>query len=309
MSSIIRLKSAQLCLAFFLATIVGCDKKATDIPDSPVFQKYTYASTLSKKLVDKVNLVKTVVADTLIELAPGVKQTILNYIDYTEKPTTIHILEVDLNNPRIKLKAGTPNNSNVFSKQVVTDIAAAQDKPNSRVIAAINGDFFNTTTGEPQSILFKNGTAVKPYFRLCALCTFLSIDDAAKATIASKDKVVDTTKIREAIGGYHVLIKDSARVTQGDLSVEPRSAVGVTANNVVYFVVVDGRQATYSNGMSFAQLSNVFFALGVKDAINLDGGGSTTLVVKDGAGWRVRNRPSDGIPRAVANAWTIVDTQ
>ena len=74
-------------------------------------------------------------------------------------------------------------------------------------------------------------------------------------------------------------------------------------------MVVDGRQASYSNGMSFAQLSNVFFALGVKDAINLDGGGSTTLVVKDGTGWKVRNRPSDGAPRAVANAWTIVDTQ
>lgn len=309
MYAIMRLKPVQFCFVFFLATVVACNKKLAVIPESPVIQKYTYASSLSKKVVDKVNLVKTVLADTLIELAPGVKQTILNYIDYAEKPTTIHILEVDLNNSRIKLKAGTPNNSPIFSKQVVTDIAAAQDKSNNRVIAAINGDFFNTTTGEPQSILFKNGTAIKPYFRLCALCTFLSIDDAGKATIASKDRIIDTTKIKESIGGFHVLIKDSAKVMQGDLSVEPRSAVGVTAGNVVYFLVVDGRQPTYSNGMSFAQLSNVFFALGVKDAINLDGGGSTTLVVKDGTGWKVRNRPSGGTQRAVANAWTVVDTQ
>jgi exopolysaccharide biosynthesis protein len=308
MCTIIRLKSVSLCFVF-VAIIAGCEKKSAIIPDSPVFQKYTYASALSKKVVDKVNLVKTVVADTLVELAPGVKQTILNYIGYDDKPATIHVLEVDLNNPRIKLKAGTPNNSNAFSKQVVADIALAQDKPNNRVIAAINGDFFNTATGEPQSILFKNGTAVKPYYKLCALCTFLSIDDAGKATIAAKDKVVDTTKIKDAIGGYQVLIKDTVRVTQGDLSVEPRSAVGVTAGNVVYFVVVDGRQPSYSNGMSFAQLSNVYSALGVKDAINLDGGGSTTLVVKDGTGWKVRNRPSDGVPRPVANAWTIVDTQ
>ena len=160
MSTIMRLKSILFSFAFFLAIIGGCDKKSAVIPDSPVFQKYTYASSLSRKVVDKVNLVKTVVADTLIDLAPGVKQTILNFIGYDDKPTTIHILEVDLNNPRIKLKAGTPNNSNAFSKQVVTDIALAQDKPNNRVIAAINGDFYNTTTGEPQSILFKNGTAV-----------------------------------------------------------------------------------------------------------------------------------------------------
>ncbi|MEJ7828321.1 MAG: phosphodiester glycosidase family protein, partial [Segetibacter sp.] len=65
-----------------------------------------------------------------------------------------------------------------------------------------------------------------------------------------------------------------------------------------------------SNGISFSQLSDMFFALGVKDAINMDGGGSTTLVVKEGASWAVKNRPSDnGTQRAVANGWTIVSTQ
>ncbi|MEJ7827831.1 MAG: phosphodiester glycosidase family protein, partial [Segetibacter sp.] len=85
------------------------------------------------------------------------------------------------------------------------------------------------------------------------------------------------------------------------------TAVGVTSNKLVYFVVVDGRKADYSNGMSFAQLSDVFFALGVKDAINLDGGGSSTLVVREGAAFKVKNRPSDGAERAVANGLTIVE--
>jgi len=56
-------------------------------------------------------------------------------------------------------------------------------------------------------------------------------------------------------------------------------------------------------------LSEVFFALGVKDAINMDGGGSSTLVVKEGSEWKVKNKPSDGTQRPVANAWTIVSTQ
>ena len=66
---------------------------------------------------------------------------------------------------------------------------------------------------------------------------------------------------------------------------------------------------TYSNGMSFAQLTNVFMALGVKDAINMDGGGSSTLVIREGSNFAVKNSPSGGVQRAVANAWTIVDTQ
>jgi exopolysaccharide biosynthesis protein len=297
-------------LAFLALSFSGCLKRdAVVVPESPVFQRYTYASPLSKKLVDNVNLVKQVVADTLVELVPGVRQTTLNYLDYADKPMRLFILEVDLNNPRIKLKAGTPNNGTAYGKQTVTDMAMRHDAPNNRVIAAFNGDFFNSTTGEPQSVTYKNGTAIKPLTALCNLCTFLAVDNQGNPSIVSKERTIDATTIREAVGGYHWLIRDSARVTQGDQSVEPRTAVGVTKSKVVYFVVVDGRLASYSNGMSFAHLSNVFAALGVMDAINLDGGGSTTFAAKDGGSWQVKNRPSDGTQRSVANAWLVVDTQ
>jgi len=297
-------------LAFLSITFSACLKRdEIVVPEPPVFQRYTYASPLSKKVVDNVNLVKRVVADTLVELAPGVKQTTLNYVDYADKPMRLFILEVDLNNPRIKLKAGTPNNATAYGRQTVTDMATRHDAANNRVIAALNGDFFNGTTGEPQSVAYKNGTAIKPLTALCTLCTFLAIDNQGNPSIISKERTIDATTIREAVGGYHWLIRDSARVTQGDPSIEPRTAVGVTKNKMVYFVVVDGRLASYSNGMSFADLSNVYAALGVKDAINLDGGGSTTFAVKDGSTWKVRNRPSDGTQRTVANAWLVVDTQ
>jgi exopolysaccharide biosynthesis protein len=173
------------------------------------------------------------------------------------------------------------------------------------VLAAVNGDYFNLTSGVPSSAIYKKGIPIKSQY--CALCTFLSIDDQNKPYIVSKDRPVDTTKIREAIGGFHFLVKNSLKVTQGDLSIEPRTTVGVTTANVVYFILVDGRQASYSNGISFSQLSDMYFALGVKDAINMDGGGSTTLVIKEGTTWAVKNKPSDGSQRAIANAWTIVD--
>lgn len=311
MISLLSRKNIAVHITALIFVLIGCKAEKVFIPESPIITNQTYKSPLTKKITDKVNLVKRVVADTLTEIAPGVKQTTISYIDYADRPMRLFIVEADLNNPNITIKAGTPNNRTQFAKQIVSDIARTQDTAGSRVLVAINGDYFNVTSGEPQSILYKNGVAVKQLFRLCALCTFLSIDKTGIPSIVSKDRVplIDSTKIQNAVGGFHWLVRDSAKVVQGDPSIEPRTAVGVAANRVVYFVVIDGRKSDYSNGMSFGQLSDVFFALGVKDAINLDGGGSSTLVVKEGTAFQVKNRPSDGMERPVANAITIVSTQ
>jgi hypothetical protein len=69
----------------------------------------------------------------------------------------------------------------------------------------------------------------------------------------------------------------------------PRTGVGTTPDGNVLFVTVDGRQPKYSVGMSLREFAELFAALGADYALNLDGGGSTTMVV-DG---RVRNRVSD----------------
>jgi hypothetical protein len=83
----------------------------------------------------------------------------------------------------------------------------------------------------------------------------------------------------------------------------PRSAVGFSRDSTTLFLVtVDGRQPT-SAGMDLLELSRLMLLLGAWEALNLDGGGSTTMV----AGGAVVNRPSDpGGPRTVANALLIV---
>jgi exopolysaccharide biosynthesis protein len=75
-------------------------------------------------------------------------------------------------------------------------------------------------------------------------------------------------------------------------------------------VVVDGRQTGYSDGMTLRELASVMRGLGARDAINLDGGGSTALVYSaPGAAGalRIANRPSDPAgERPVGNALAIV---
>jgi len=77
----------------------------------------------------------------------------------------------------------------------------------------------------------------------------------------------------------------------------PRTAVGVDAEGKkLVLLVVDGRRPEYSAGMSTADEANEMIRLGCRDALNLDGGGSTTMVMRNARGdaWNVINRPSDG---------------
>ncbi|MFF4406859.1 phosphodiester glycosidase family protein [Streptomyces sp. NPDC001404] len=82
----------------------------------------------------------------------------------------------------------------------------------------------------------------------------------------------------------------------------PRTLAGVTADGSLLFVTVDGRRPGWSEGVSFNESAAVLKSLGAVDAVNLDGGGSTAMVVNG----RLVNRPSDSTgPRQVANALVI----
>jgi hypothetical protein len=80
----------------------------------------------------------------------------------------------------------------------------------------------------------------------------------------------------------------------------PRTALGYSGHTL-FMVVVDGRQPGYSVGMSLPELAQVMKDLGCTDALNVDGGGSSSLWVR-GA---IANRPSDGRERAVANGLVL----
>jgi hypothetical protein len=97
------------------------------------------------------------------------------------------------------------------------------------------------------------------------------------------------------VGGSHVLIKDWAPAPIPADGYHPRSMIGVDGNGFLYLVTVDGR-AENSGGMTLPELQAYAAALGLRNAINLDGGGSSTMIV---AGSLV-NHPSDGRERVVA---------
>ena len=81
----------------------------------------------------------------------------------------------------------------------------------------------------------------------------------------------------------------------------PRTAVGLTDQGHILLVVVDGRQS-FSRGMTLAELAAFMKEQGVKDAMNLDGGGSSEMIVRG----KVVNSPSDGRERRVGDALAVL---
>lgn len=201
-------------------------------------------------------------------------------------------------------------------------------------IAAINAGFF-TPTGGPAGLLVVSGVPIG--FGVHPRGAVAIRDDGTRAHLsfgrARLGAVPDPLAVArmrlafwhpdgrdlsawqqadDVIGGAGLLVEAGLPVT--DFAVErmrddfpvvrhPRSLIGVDGDDAVWLVAVDGRRPDHSVGMSFAELQRLCAYLGLRDALNLDGGGSTTLVVQG----EVVNRPTDRTgPRAVSDAIVVM---
>lgn len=130
---------------------------------------------------------------------------------------------------------------------------------------------------------------------------------------------------REAVGGGPMLVKDGMNVAVENYwkeafdgggiagtSRQPRTAIGATADGKLILLVCDGRNMRGSAGFTLAELADKMISYGAVDAINLDGGGSSTFVGRSG---NVMNRPSDTgdkeqiVERAVSTAVVLSLTE
>jgi len=128
------------------------------------------------------------------------------------------------------------------------------------------------------------------------------------ATLAVGDKVRldyslrnDGDNLAMAISGNTMLLEDGAVVPQGDTAIHPRTAVGFDADgSTMFLLTVDGRMAD-SRGMTYAETGAFLKEVGADDAINLDGGGSSTMLAREAGedDLDVENQPSDGGLRPV----------
>lgn len=231
------------------------------------------------------------------------------------REVAIHLVEIDVSAPGIEF-LGTPGNgaaANEYTRQTTGSFVASND-----LAVGINGGFYSTDTGVTANVDglgISNGEVVSAPGaggRRNALVTFA--DQSAR--------IITSTNIPagawNAVSGNQRMVNAGLNVAPNDSytnTLNPHTAVGVdTQTGNVWFMVVDGRQTDFSAGMLTSEMADLFIDFGVENAINLDGGGSSTLVFADGVNGAPRtiNSPSDGASsqspggqRSVANHFGV----
>ncbi|HWD93991.1 MAG TPA: phosphodiester glycosidase family protein [Verrucomicrobiae bacterium] len=186
---------------------------------------------------------------------------------------------------------------------------------------AINGDFFEAQatrdiegrntgyirgkaaapvgTAMTDGVLWHRALTPRPYLEITA-------SNTARLEDGELSDPIDASA-REIVGGGQIIVRNGHPVRfTGTFATSrhPRTAAGIDASGTrLTLVVVDGRQPDLSIGMTLAELSDEMIQAGCAEAINLDGGGSTTLVYRDSKSKKlsVLNSPSNSKERSVAD--------
>lgn len=174
---------------------------------------------------------------------------------------------------------------NAFGRNVVQNTSTIA--ANNHAVFAINGDYYGFRA---DGVTIRNGTLYRdePARDGLALLdngTLLPYDEEEKpADELLAEGVLDTWSFGPVLVQDGEIAGDfgSMRIDKnfGNRSIQdanPRTGIGMIAPNHFLFVVVDGRSAGYSRGMTLAEFANLFKELGATEAYNLDGGGSSTM--------------------------------
>ena len=289
---------------------------------------YTFADYICKLAGDYVavtdNPYYTNFSSTTSILAPGITQEIVYATSADNKQMVYYLATADITRDDVSVYANYSNNDPTkWAMQRVLDQAmAAQRKygdPNSKdyienynVVVSVNGDGYNMSNGEPGGLLVMKGVEYHPVDK----GGFFAILEDGTAVIGTREEW-DKYKpyAQEAIGGFGTrLVKNGEicidRTDDYYINRAPRTAVGITKTGKVVFMCLDGRQEPFSCGGSMEEIAQIMREAGCVEAVNLDGGGSTTFVARQEGDdeLKVMNSPSDGAPRSVSTSLMMVST-
>lgn len=239
------------------------------------------------------------------QVADGISWKHFQFPNIFDSKQYINIFEIDLSKGR---SLDIPYVKSGFLK--TSDAAKT-----AKALVAFNGSYFNTTIGG-STVFFKHNNSiinetVKGFNTYRENGAFV-LDATGKPKVVQKP-ASGWASLSEpmALVGGPLLILNAQEQSQMNVDFNnnrhPRTAVGITAEQKMIVVVVDGR-SSQSQGLTIPQLSQLMKALGCTAAVNFDGGGSSTAWVKDEG---VVNFPSDNGKfdhegeRGVATVFTV----
>jgi exopolysaccharide biosynthesis protein len=238
-----------------------------------------------------------------------------------QPPTRLFVAEVDLSNPKVRLRVapGGPDPDGPGQWQTTlmqpTRIAARE-----KMVLVVNGDFFRARgvkDAEGTNSAFRasqwssvRGPAVtegKAWSTGASNQPCLVVRKDGQAAI--KMMLHASADDWEVVAGNTMLVENGVIVPHQNKVRHPRTALGLDAKGTkLILLVVDGRKPGVAIGMSYDELAADLIRLGCRQALNLDGGGSSVMALRnaEGSDYRILNEPTDGRERAVANALGVI---
>ena len=221
------------------------------------------------------------------EIAPGVTLRTKVYTDLFGRDETGSVLEVDLSEPGVEIRAlggaGCARTSNLGEQ--------------AGAVAAINGGFFGDGCGSV-SLLKIDGTLVAAN---SVTRSAFGVSTEGEAMIELIAAGADWPEAHQAVGGMPRIVSDGEVDVRDDeesvsssfvTTLHPRTAIGIDEGGDLIMATIDGR-TSHGDGLPLDELAQWMVWLGSVDALNLDGGGSTTLWVASELFDGVVNFPSD----------------
>lgn len=278
-------------------------------------------------LVQIENTDYSITSDTSYRISPDVVERNLVMNTQSGTQTLGYVMDIDAERANLKFRASYGNldpsqKTNWAFKSLSEQMKAYQAKyQDERVIAGVNSDIFNMTTGEPTGMLVIRG---ERFHENASRAFFASFSDGSVGIFeagTTLDQALEQQKtkrnnqsitLEEASGGFFTLAMNgqltSTATTDGSLV--PRTAIGIKEDGSVVILCVDGRQAPRSSGLTTQEVAYTMLHLGCRDVLNFDGGGSTTFSTqREGEdSVEMRNIPSDGFERAISSALLITTT-
>jgi len=235
-------------------------------------------------------------AGYMATVAPSAKVTFkASYPGYYTKGSTVASRKTAA--PNLPFKGAT----------TTAQAAAYETATGETVYLAINADFFNMETFHTRGQLAMEGNVIQTYGTR-ATPFFAVLKDGSYAIRPFGAPMGD---VEEAVAGYHWLVRNGSLVFNEDVR-HPRTAIGLKKDGTVVIFAVDGRQEPYSAGMTLEELAELMLAAGCVDAINLDGGGSTTFATRYNNGASdliIRNKPCDSAGQRTVTSTLLLVAQ
>lgn len=198
------------------------------------------------------------------------------------------------NSVEVILDAGSPENTELTVGGTIT-----------ATVAEVRNGNYNTPIGDNQLVLSAAGDSAYavPLAQLIPGSTVeISVNDWGGGNLAQS---------REAIGVYYVLY-DQGQFITGGTNLNPRTIIGIKPDGSLMLYVLDGRQPGFSAGLGLTDAAKHLVALGCSTVVNMDGGGSSVLAVREGGTdfkAVAKNSPSGKNQRKTSNGLLLVYNQ